>query len=407
MQVLEVEATCEEDEELTKFIRNTSSYIGSEKRSKTPVATFKPWSLQSILVFRLQHEWRKRRLWELILSVCIATWFLCFLLSSTLEAESSSEAAGRPTAILRYDCPAEFQTAENVAQAQNDDWYVPDSQRIASSNLSEFFQSFRNTAYDSWGHSYEELKLGMLKWKQASFADLRSGDSIYESACGIGLNLFMTLEILHETLGLNDLIVYGNEYIPLSAQIARKIANGTTDHPQSYLPARGRYGTICPGDSSHLKDFVPANAFDLVYTGYISPLFNPLGLNGSSMDENFAQYKAYCEGATEKEREFAKQAQNRQNDWFAAWVGEMVRIAKPGRPIIVEQVSFPLCVAFFDWGGVEPSFWKDTAKKHRWNVDPSSIVIGNDSVFRKVRGFFQNHLATPTCCQALTFHIST
>jgi hypothetical protein len=92
----------------------------------------------------------------------------------------------------------------------------------------------------------------------------------------------MTLENLHETLGLTDLDLYGNDYVSSSAQIARNLAFGTPDYPQSFLPGRGRYGTICPGDSTHLDHFVPANAFDLVYTGYISSLFNALGLGRRS-----------------------------------------------------------------------------------------------------------------------------
>ncbi len=39
-------------------------------------------------------------------------------------------------------------------------------------------------------------------------------------------------------------------------------ANTMLDH------GHGRKGMICPGDSTNL-DFVPSNAFDLVYAGYI------------------------------------------------------------------------------------------------------------------------------------------
>ena len=192
----------------------------------------------------------------------------------------------------------------------------------------------------------------------------------------------MTLEILNEKYGLSDIIIYGNEYVPLSVEIARKIAGGTVDHPNSFLPARGRLGTICAADSTHLE-FVPANAFDLVFTGYISPLFNPLGLNGSSTQDNFAQYAAYCEGKTEQHKELADKAQRRQEDWYAAWIGEMIRIANPGAPVIAEQVSYPLCEAMFDWGGVDPSFWHNAISRYGWDIDPSSIVFDKDSLYRR------------------------
>jgi hypothetical protein len=34
-------------------------------------------------------------------------------------------------------------------------------------------------------------------------------------------------------------------------------------------PAKAKKGTICAGDSSQF-DFVPSDAFDLVFTGYLS-----------------------------------------------------------------------------------------------------------------------------------------
>ena len=157
-------------------------------------------------------------------------------------------------------------------------------------------------------------------------------DVPYESACGIGMNLMMTLEILEEVKGVKNLVVYGNEYVPESVQVANKIAGA--------LPAGGRLGTICPADSTDLRH-VPARSFDLVYTGYMAPLLDPLGLNQSTTDENFAQYQALCEKKDNNSTRLRRQAQNRQNRWYADWFQEMVRVAKPGAPIIAEQVSYP------------------------------------------------------------------
>jgi SAM-dependent methyltransferase len=236
--------------------------------------------------------------------------------------------------ILRFQCPSAQKVAENIATAaaEHETWYGDVSKKL---EFTEYLKSFRDTEFDNWGHSYEEVKDGMHSWKSRSFADLKSGDRIYESACGIGMNLYMTLEILQQASDVHNVTVYGNEHLPESADIARLIAGGSGKHPSSFLPAGGRLGTICAADSLHL-DFVPSNSFDLVYTGYISPLFNPLHLNQSTT-VNFEQYNAYCEG----DAQLAAAAQQRQNDWYAAWVGEMIRIAKPGAPIIVEQVSLP------------------------------------------------------------------
>jgi SAM-dependent methyltransferase len=276
--------------------------------------------------------------------------------------------------LLRYSCPDPEELSSSIGGVSSSlrEWYAK-----PPVNMTDFLKVFRNTDFDDWGHSYEEFKAGMYDWKGRRFADLRTGDAIYESACGIGLNLHMTLEILSETAQVEGLAVYGNELVGESAALARDLM---AEHP----PAGGRLGTICQADSTNLG-FVPADAFDLVYTGYIEPLQDPLGLNETD------SYVSNCEEVTtnsddasdDSKKKFVEQAQQRQNDWYAAWVSEMVRIAKPGAPIIVEQVSYPLCDALFDWGGVEPEFWKKAVRKYGWDVNRSSIETEVDKMFRK------------------------
>ena len=62
----------------------------------------------------------------------------------------------------------------------------------------------------------------------------------------------------------------------------------------------------------------------------------------------------------------------------------MTRIAKPGVPVSVEQVSRRYCDAKFDWGGVGKDFWYKSAKEntYKWDVDPESIAIEDDTIFR-------------------------
>ena len=67
--------------------------------------------------------------------------------------------------------------------------------------------------------------------------------------------------------------------------------------------------------------------------------------------------------------------QEATEDWFAKWVSELVRIAKPGKPIIVEEVALPICGgAPEDWGGVAKEWWKPAVIKYKWDVDIDSIV---------------------------------
>lgn len=216
----------------------------------------------------------------------------------------------------------------------------------------------------------------MYRWKSTRF-DIHDNSTVYESACGIGLNLYMTLEILAEAKGLKNLVIYGNEFVPESVEVANSMLASLE------LPSGGQMGKICPADSAHLHDFVPADAFDLVYTGYISPLIDPLNFNLSKNSATFGKYTELCESKDEQKQEQNKLAQTRQEDWYAQWVGEMIRIARPGAPVIVEQVSYPQCEAYFDWGGVGKDFWKQAVEKYNWDIDPKSIDMEDDTIFRR------------------------
>jgi len=79
-----------------------------------------------------------------------------------------------------------------------------------------------------------------------------------------------------------------------------------------------------------------------------------------------------------------KMVVQRQHDWYGKWVGEMARIAKPGAPIIVEQVSKSYCTNQHDWGGVDDYFWFQAATQNSydWNVDPRSIETLRDALHR-------------------------
>jgi hypothetical protein len=133
-------------------------------------------------------------------------------------------------------------------------------------NMSEFLATFRERTYYNWFTSYTDFKYHMHEWKSKHFAEnLNPGDSIYESACGLGLNLLMTMEILVETKGaesVENIRLYGNDFLSESASIAQTFLGQA-------LPKGVRRESICTGDSGNLS-FVTANAFDLVYTGYIS-----------------------------------------------------------------------------------------------------------------------------------------
>lgn len=287
--------------------------------------------------------------------------------------ESVPVDASSSSSLLLFQCLVVQPTTskKNDIQQQQQQhalWYATARRDAIAANILAYLSTFRDTEYDNWGHSYREVQAAMAPWKRRHYTstNIPSGAAIYESACGIGMNLFLTLEILQTVAPqVTNLTVYGNDLFPESVAIARSIvatsssaastaSSSTTDASPSF-PRNGRLGTICPADSTHLPH-VPSDAFDLVFTGYISPLLNPLQFqnndnmdnnnnnnNNDNMDANFAIYTADCEAQSIDARSVARRnaAQQKQNDWYAAWVGEMIRIAKPGAPVIVEQVSHP------------------------------------------------------------------
>ena len=176
---------------------------------------------------------------------------------TTMERNQTSHA-------VSYTCPVPetVEDAQNYANSSVEESYNNRTAEIES-NFTGFLDTFHEAEFDGWGKTYDFVKAGMYHWKSTRFPkNLKDGDTIYESASGIGLNLIMTLEILQEVKGINNLIVYGNEYLGKSANTSNLILD-------ALLPSlNATKGSICTGDSTNLH-FIPAASFDLVFTGYI------------------------------------------------------------------------------------------------------------------------------------------
>jgi hypothetical protein len=163
---------------------------------------------------------------------------------------------------ITYSCPVKVETLS--------EYDARDYGEVAETmifNMTEYIQRFPKEEYDNWGYTYNELKEAIRPFKSKYYPTYLANDkkslSIYESACGVGLNLFMTLEILEEA-GIHDVTVYGNEYLDIST----KRANALFDSHAT--PGNSHKGIICHGDSTKLEKFVPADSMDLVFTGYIA-----------------------------------------------------------------------------------------------------------------------------------------
>jgi hypothetical protein len=279
----------------------------------------------------------------------------------------------RPPRQPLFRCPAH--TSDSHQNPHEDEHRQDDLQILT--NVSDYLHYFRNQPFDHWTPTYDEYKAAIYDWKSTFFADLPSSGTIYESASGLGLNLLLTLEILHEAFNRTDVTVYGNEYVDESVQLSRALWQS----PAVLSNTGGaHYGQICRGDSSRLHEWIPPTAsFDLVFCGYLTPLQDPLqlGLSPVELDDVYADV---CKNTGDPVAvQQAQLLQERQENWFATWVDEMLRIAKPGAPVVVEMISFPTCQDLEEWGGVEPDFWKEAVDRYGWQVDPASIVVRDAS----------------------------
>lgn len=282
---------------------------------------------------------------------------------------------------IRYDCPSSSRIPQNRDDAMHGKWYDQVSQQLLQKdNLTDYLQVYRQTEFDNWGLTYEQVKESMRDWKARTYAPVFTDPdkvySIYESACGIGLNLALTTEILYETVpALGRLEVHGNDYVEASVTLAQRLY----EQGRIVDEYKGRMGRFCAADSTRLEH-VPSDSFDLVFTGYITPLTDPLHI-GHQYDtprDVERAYQAICENKTNPE--LVQQMQQAQEDFFEQWVAEMIRLARPGAPVIVEQVSLPLCEAYYDWGGVPREFWN--ASMAKWPVDADSLLFENDTIMR-------------------------
>jgi SAM-dependent methyltransferase len=266
-----------------------------------------------------------------------------------------------------------FECPESVDKSKNDfDEYWKVYHEMNEANLKDL-TNFRDKKYAQRGHTYTTMKSKTTRYKQKFFGDnLKSGDTIYESACGEGFNLFMTLEILKEERNIVNLTTYGNDYLQDSIDVANRLFD---QEAGDWF----RKGKLCQGDSSNLS-FVPSNSFDLVYTGFIDPLIDPLKLlpELASFDEKEEASKSRCRSKKSNERALSRKEQLAQEDWFASWTKELIRIAKPGKAVIIEDVGYSLCDSTHtEWGGVDMEWWEDAIDDYDFDVIPDSLRIIN------------------------------
>jgi len=294
--------------------------------------------------------------------------------SSSSNSNSSSSATATTTSIPKLTCPSNIEPSKNDFDFEDETistFYEKQQKEIKKEFLTlDDVEELKKKNYDGWSGNFYNIKRKKTKWKKKMFSSLKSGDSIFESACGRGFNLLMTVEILKEELGIENLNVYGIEYIESSVKVGNQVLETALE------PIGSQIGSpLCRGDATNLF-FIPDESFDLVFTGYIDPLEDPLNIQSKLKRE--LKLEDIC-NMTDPD-DWAKAMlgeldQKAQEDWYAAWVSELVRIAKKGSPIIIEEVSNSLCSSPDDWGGVSQEWWRGAAEKYKWDIDVDSIYM--------------------------------
>jgi hypothetical protein len=308
----------------------------------------------------------------------------------------STERERNDPSLVAWTCPAsstllrDSMTEESIAantdagrnhEGSFDEYVVP--VRDQRAHLESFLVNYRNSTYDAWGLTYEQVLEGMRSWKETHVVpNVQSGDDIYESACGIGLNLVMTMELLHGH-GIDNVRLFGNEVLPESADLANLVL------PALLPPFGSATSMVCAGDSTNLSH-VPTGSVDLVLCGYMSELYDPLGFYDNSTyideDESLRRHRNLCrapEDSDWRSRTLLKVAMGRLDSWHRAWVGEMIRIAKPGKAVIVEQVRDGQCRGYLSsFTGISQEWWPSAIERFGWDVEVDSLRFQADALFR-------------------------
>ena len=118
------------------------------------------------------------------------------------------------------------------------------------------------------------------------------------------------------------------------------------------------------------------------------PLEDPLGFGGSPADRA-DRYQSTCRlgGVRNEENDIpfkttAQEAQEAQEQLTVKWVTDMMRVARPGGLIVIENLSVPYCESPDDLGGVSQDWWSTVVQEHEeaWQVDPTSLHMKIDGL---------------------------
>ena len=275
-------------------------------------------------------------------------------------SDGATSSASSTISLINYD--SEVFTKKYLANGTQAD--------ISELGDVAFVETFRDTIFDGHRRTFQEWKESRRLWVRDAFVPhLKSGMTMYESAAGLGLSLYATLELLQEEANVGDLTVYGNEFLKENAKKGNHILDVLIKSQAASQEGNfksNHNGGICHADSNNLQ-YLPANSFDVVYCGWITPLYNPLGWKDESYNITKRRLYQLCQNSKRRSNQTARDllelAQQKQNEWFDHWISEMVRLAKPGGAIVIEDLSMEFCKMPTDYGGVPKKFFEQHSEK--------------------------------------------
>ena len=168
-----------------------------------------------------------------------------FLVNSSPKAFSSSSSSTAKEFSATYKCPtsASPQSLNDTPNNNNFDVYIHPAEASSFTHLQQFKDQ---KIFDGWQTKYSNFKDQRRPFVENFIIPrIKSHYSIYESACGQGMNLLLTAEILRE----HDIAVTlsGSDYLQTSVDLA----NQMLDTPEAQkLTSKG---TFCQGGEEEVS----------------------------------------------------------------------------------------------------------------------------------------------------------
>ena len=284
--------------------------------------------------------------------------------------------------------------------------------------------------------TYSTLKEQLTPWRTSKYIPSlkKTGANIFEWNCGLGLNLFMTYEIIHQSKDdIRDVHLYGSTTSSSSSKsssntnsnddsmmtaVAANLVLDTLLQKEANFVGGGKRGMICPTGKNNNNNnrhpwmdasFIPDNSFDLVYASDV-PSVRDIWDTDTNLVTNDEYVQRQIELCRTKDTDWKssilyQKSQEQQEELYGQYVSEMIRITKPGNVIAMEHVPIPFCdvvigssssnsnkndelLNYLNSGavggggtGIAPSFWyrNQTFERYHWDdIDRSSIEIEMD-----------------------------